>query len=366
MLLDTRSNRLFAYNDTAGFAWELIEAGRSIEDLAAAFEQAWGIPRSRARADLDAILAQWRSEGLIAGAERGPALPESQPALAVATNPAAPAQWAAEWICTIGGMPMSFALETELPSVRLLLGHLATPDARPQTRIEIRGNVSSGAVLMRDGVQRMRTSDPSLLGGGLWHAVLEAIHPNVRWRALLHGAALARDGVGLALAGPSGSGKTTLAAGLVSRGFDYLSDDAVPVTEPDGAVVPWPLPLSIKPGSLELLETRFPELARAPTYSTKGIEARLLIPAAAVWDAPAVKLRALIFPRFIAGSAPQQRPLSPFEALQNLLIDRVWLGYPITEARVTSFLDWLDSTPAHAITYGTLDDAVQLVERVIA
>jgi hypothetical protein len=44
----------------------------------------------------------------------------------------------------------------------------------------------------------------------------------------------------------------------------------------------------------------------------------------------------------------------------------VWLGYPITAARVQSFLDWIDDTPAFAISYGTLDDAVELVERVIA
>jgi hypothetical protein len=366
LLLDVRSNCLFAYNDTARFAWELIEAGRPVEDLETEFERAWGIPRSRARADLRSILAQWRAQGLIAGAESGPAAAKFESGVAVDGYRAAPAEWASEWICTIGGIAMAFALETDLPSVRLFLSHLETPGARPQTRIEIRGGVSTEAVLIRDGLERMRTSDPGLLGGGLWHAILECIHPNVHWRAIIHGAALARNGFGLALAGPSGSGKTTLAAGLVSRGFDYLSDDAVPLSEPDGEIVPWPLPLSIKPGSIELLKSRFPELGNAPVYSTKGTEARLLVPTGKVWDATAVKLRALIFPRFIAGAAPKQRRLSQFEATQNLLSDRVWLGYPLIEARVKSFLDWLDDTPAYAISYGTLDDAVRLVERAIA
>jgi len=355
LLLDANSNRLFAYNDTACFAWELIEAGRSVDDMEIEFERAWGIPRSRARADLQSILAQWRSQGLIAGAGRGPAAAEFEPAGAVDRHHAAPARWASEWTCTIGGIVMAFAIETDLPTVRLFLGHLETPGAQPQTRIEIRGNVSTEAVLIRDGLERMRTSDPALLVGGVWHAVLECIHPNVRWRAIMHGAALARNGAGLALAAPSGSGKTTLAAGLVSRGFDYLSDDAVP----------WPLPLSIKPGSMALLKSRFPELEDAPAYSKKGSEARLLVPATTVWDASAVKLRTLIFPRFIAGAPPKQRRLQPFEAAQNLLSDRIWLGYPITEARVQSFLDWLEDTPAFAISYGTLDDAVRLVERVI-
>jgi hypothetical protein len=366
LLLDVNSNSLFAYNDTARFAWELIEAGRSVEDLAAEFERAWGIPRSRAQADLRSILAQWRAQGLVAGTGSAAAQTGSESDVAVDRYRAAPARWASEWSCTIGGMGMAFAVETDLPSVRLFLSHLETPGVSPQTRIEIRGDPSTEAVLVRDGLERVRTGDPGLLIGGVWHAILECIHPDVDWRALIHGAALARNGVGLALAGASGSGKTTLAAGLVGRGFDYLSDDAVPLSEPDGEIVPWPLPLSIKRGSLEILKSRFPDLENAPAYSKNGTEARLLVPSAKVWDAAAVKLRTLIFPRFAAGAAPQQRRLSTFEALQNLLSDRVWLGYPITEARVTSFLHWLDETPAHEISYGTLDDAVELVERAIA
>jgi coenzyme PQQ synthesis protein D (PqqD) len=363
LLLDTHSNCLFAYNDAAGFAWELMEAGKSVEDLEAEFERAWGIPRSRAREDLRSILAHWRMRGLIAGRELAAA--KSRSSATIDGYRAAPAEWAAEWICTIGGIAMAFALETDLPAVRPFLSHLETPGASPQTRIEIRGSLSTEAVLIRDGLERMRTADSGLLVGGLWHAILECIHPHTHWRAIIHGAAIARDGVGLALVGPSGSGKTTLAAGLVSRGFEYLSDDAVPLSEPDGEVVPWPLPLSIKRGSMELLKSRFPELEDAPAYSKMGAEARLLVPPAKVWDATAMKLRRLIFPRFTEGATPKQQRLSPFEAIQNLLADRVWLGYPITEARVRSFLDWLDDTPAYAISYGTLDDAVELVERVI-
>jgi hypothetical protein len=143
LLLDVNSRSLFAYNDTARFAWELIEAGRPVEDLEDEFERAWGIPRSRARADLGSILAQWRAQGLIAGAESGPAAAEFESGVAVDRDRAAPVKWASEWICTIGGIAMAFAVETDLPSVRLFLSHLETPGARPQTRIEIRGSLST-------------------------------------------------------------------------------------------------------------------------------------------------------------------------------------------------------------------------------
>lgn len=69
LLLHGGSNCLFAYNDTARHVWDLIEAGRTAEDLAPEFAQAWGIPLSRAHADVASIMAQWRIQDLLAGSE---------------------------------------------------------------------------------------------------------------------------------------------------------------------------------------------------------------------------------------------------------------------------------------------------------
>jgi hypothetical protein len=93
--------------------------------------------------------------------------------------------------CIIRGTPISFALEHELPgSFRLLLAHLETPDAVPQARLEIRSGPIGELVLVEDGRQRLRTIDPAELIGALFVAVLERTHRNLKWFALIHGAAL--------------------------------------------------------------------------------------------------------------------------------------------------------------------------------
>lgn len=366
MLFDVGSNSLFAFNDSARYVWELIETGRSLADLAREFAQAWGIPLSRARADLQSIITQWRLQGLLAGSENRPSLIKRASNVFADGRRAAQTRPATEWICTIRGKTIAFAVEHKLAApIRMMLRNLETPAVPPQARLELRQTKSGEVVLVRDGSERLRTSDPGQYIGGLWQTILECIHPNVLWRAAIHGAALARNGVAVVLSAPSGSGKTTLAAGLISRGFDYLADDIVALSEPDGVIMPCPLPLSLKPGSIDVLKSRYPELVRAPRYRTKGVTARLLVPSADVWDAEPVRLRVLVFPSFTAGIAPQMRSLSSFEALEHLLTDRVWLGHPITEERVRSFLALLDETPAYAVSYGTLSDAVQLVERVI-
>jgi hypothetical protein len=366
VLFDVRSTCLFAYNDTARHVWELIEAGRKAADLESAFAQAWEIPLSRARADVQSIVAQWRLKGLLDGGENRSAQVEPVEGVASEGHRVAPTESVSEWTCTIRRIPVAFAIDKKLAApIRRMLEHLETPGALPQARIELRCGQSGEAVLRRDGRERGRTKDPAEIVGGLWQTILECLHPNMRWRAVLHGAAVAREGAGLALSASSGSGKTTLAAALITGGFAYLADDIVAVAEPDGRIVPCPLPLSIKPGSVDVLKAAHPQLAQARRYRTKGLKARLLLPAVDVWDTDPVELKVLIFPRFIEGAAPDMRKLSSFEALERLLADRVWLGYPITEPRVATFLAWLENVSAYAISYGTLNDGVHLVERVM-
>jgi hypothetical protein len=367
LLLDDSSSRLFGFNDTARHVWDLIEAGRSEEEIASEFARAWQIPLSRARKDTESIVAQWRMQGLLDAGEIKPAVdtPASDP-IDRERIPRS-ARWTSEWTCTIRQTTIAFAVENgPMTALRAMLAHLETPNARPEARIEIRKASSDELVLVTDGVERVRTRDDGMLVGGVWQAILEYIHPNVEWLALIHGAAVARNGDGIALCGPSGSGKSTLTAALTGAGFDYLADDLVAVSALDGKIVPWPVPVSVKPGSFDVLTRRRPDLARAPSYRTKGVEARLLVPPPTAWDLAEVRLRSLVFPRFTVDAAAQLQRISTFEAIERLLIDRIWLGYPITADRVASFLAWVNDRPAYVMAYGTLDDGIRLIEDLAA
>jgi hypothetical protein len=362
LLLDELSSRLFAYNDTARHVWDLIEFCGVQDECAVEFARAWEIPLSLARDDIAEIVAQWRTQGLLAGeTETAPSARRS----AAASAPARVPRGVSQWICTIRHTTISFAVESELSaSIRAILAHLETPGATIQAHIEIRDNSNGETVLLSDGIERIRTHDLGALGGALWQAILECIHPGVEWLALLHAAAVTRNGVGIALSGPSGTGKTTLTAALTGAGYDYLADDLVAVSAPAGTIMSWPVPLSVKSGSFDVLTRYRPELAAAPHYRTKGMNARLLVPSPAARDAPAVQLRRLVFPRFSEGAAPDLRRISTFEAIGRLLADRAWMGHPLTAERVAAFLTWLTDTPAYAVAYGTLADGTRLIEAV--
>lgn len=76
-----------------------------------------------------------------------------------------------------------------------------------------------------------------------------------RTMVALHAGGVVRDGIACVLPASPESGKTTLTAGLVVRGFEYLTDEAVVLAD-DGATTPYPKPLSVDRGSQSL----FPEL----------------------------------------------------------------------------------------------------------
>jgi hypothetical protein len=366
LLFDRANRRLLAFNDTAREVWDWIEAGRAPADVAPAFSQVWSISESRARADIDAIVGQWLTHGLLAAGAAPPGPQPDQPSSEPGTREEPyPTEGGEEWTCTIRGTAIAFSVHSAVGPVRAMLRHLETPGAPAAALIEVATTASGAFVVLRDGAERIRTVDPGQLVGGLWQTIIETIHPDLRWLAVMHGAAVARNGAGIALSAPSGSGKSTLAAGLVGHGFDYLADDTVGLMAPNGSIVPWPLPLSIKPGSVDVLAPLYPDIDTAPRYRTKGVDARLLVPPAAAWDTAPVEMRHLLFPSFVRGAAPELVRLSTFEALERLLADRIWLGDPMTESAVEAFLAWLEGRPSYALGYGTLEDGVRLVEGLV-
>ena len=331
--------------------------------MAEAFAQHFSIPFAVAQRDLGAILQEWRQRGVIG--TRRPHQPRGDRHATVdaGLDCALPLRSAETWQCTIRGFIVAFSIERnhDLTFVRALFQHLETADTEPQIRIEVRSVGAGEMQLVVDGSECMRTPQAGLLAGALYQAVLERIFRGADWLALIHGGAVTRGGLGFGFAAPSGSGKSTLIAYLITQGFDYLADDLMALAGPDGRIVPWPMPLSLKHGSWEVLSAVYPDLAHFPRYRTKGMDARLLIPPAGAWHVEPPPLRALLFPTFVPGAAAELRRIDPFAALERLLRDRVWLGYPIIEQRVLAAVRWLEATPAYTLVYGRLDQGAQRV-----
>ena len=141
-----------------------------------------------------------------------------------------------------------------------------------------------------------------------------------QWGAMIHAGAAAKNGVAAIFSAPSGSGKSTLTAYLVARGYEYLSDDLVPLMAHGGGVAPFPLPISVKPGSAPVLAPFYAALVGDPKGQTQFIIQHTS------FIGPARPAKALVFPRYICGASTRFASLSVQEALARLLRDRIYLA----------------------------------------
>lgn len=106
-----------------------------------------------------------------------------------------------------------------------------------------------------------RTADGTVDGRALWSLALPTGAPVsallgqivgtlttlLARRLFIHAGAVAFAGRAMILIGHSGAGKTSTVAALVRRGAEYLSDEVALLDPATGTVVPFVLPMAVKP-----------------------------------------------------------------------------------------------------------------------
>ncbi len=190
----------------------------------------------------------------------------------------------------------------------------------------------------------VRASKRSLLGGprydilGDGEALFTRRRPDealpylewgINWRIIatrteylqLHAATLACAGQAVVLAGPSGAGKSTLAAGLLARGWKYLSDEFALIDPTTLYVHPFPKALCIKAGAFSAMKRLNLPLWRRRHYvkalkghvgyiSPQDLGGRV--------GAGGYPIRLVVFPRYADGEQPRVYPISRAQAVFSL------------------------------------------------
>jgi hypothetical protein len=173
-------------------------------------------------------------------------------------------------------------------------------------------------------------------------------------RLHLHAACLARGGRGLVLVAPSGGGKSTLAAGLLRRGWDLLSDEAIGLLPGSRTVYGFPRPIALKGRAPAMLNLDAGQLVEDPddrflvTASRLGTIAQVCCP------------DVVAFPRVTAGPS-RIRPIAIDDAMHRLLADCLDAGR-MGPATVDQLATLVATTTVVSLDVGDLEQGLDLLE----
>jgi energy-coupling factor transporter ATP-binding protein EcfA2 len=172
----------------------------------------------------------------------------------------------------------------------------------------------------------------------------------------------------LLLAGQSGAGKTTLALALARAGLGFLGDDTVFLVDRESSlhVLGFPDEVDVTDHTASLL----PELSRLldrpkpPGAVKHRLRAEEVYRTELVGSGPA---GALVFPRISGAKDSELAPLSPDEALMELLPNVLLTDGASSQAHLDTLGRLAFDTPCYRLTAGTdLDRAAAVVASVAA
>ena len=357
VLLHPNRRRLFLFNRSAHLLWRALRAGAG-DCLSHILASRYGLPMPVAQRDADAIVARWIDDGLVSMDETLGESDRVDPTAALRPSDVTP--YRAYQYFRVGKLVFGVSADAGFErAIAPLFSHLRV-NADSSDVVCLAGkDGENGCFLVVDGQIIVERVELHVAIGAFYYTILQHLHPTARWRATIHAGAVAMNGVAAILAAPSGSGKSTLAAYLVTRDFEYLSDDLVPLRVEDNAVAPFPLPISVKPGAAPVLAPFYPLLDATASHGSQFLVGN------ADFLAPARRAKALIFPRWIAGAATRFEPLSVQQALELLLADRIHFGYPIEYETFSGFVRWLHGIARHELIYSELREAEHCIRQVL-
>jgi hypothetical protein len=177
---------------------------------------------------------------------------------------------------------------------------------------------------------------------------------------LLHAGAVARAGDAILIAGPAEVGKSSLVAGLLRRGFDYLSDElgAIdPVTERAYGFPKWislsPAAVDAFPGLRERLDDRpgIPESANVRVVRPEDLDATVATPS---------HVRSIVFPSFDREGSPRLTTLARSEAVRRMA-ELSFNLYRYEERGVVLLSRIADDAAAFSLEGGTIMERADLI-----
>ena len=337
-------DRLFVMNGSARYMWEKRAEGIPDADIPRLTATHYGIDIEQARDDFGKTLREWQAEGL--------AEPLGQ-----------------RRYYTIGGAPFSVLYPNAVleSAIAPLFAHLelSPNDGHSAAEFDL-ADEDNELVLRRHGLEIVRADDLDAIIDQLAFNIVMHGCEHIKSLLSIHAAAIGTADHCVLIAAPSGSGKSTLAAGLLASGrLRYLTDDLSLIAAEKFVAQPLPGTLILKSGSWRVLQPLLPQLADLPVRRRSGQDVRYWSPPRTQVATAPLPVRAIVFARYQDGRASRLEQLAAFDGLSRLIAAPCAVRAPITTDLVDALVRWAGEIPFYALAYGSLGEAMAIVEDVL-
>ncbi|HFQ79975.1 MAG TPA: PqqD family peptide modification chaperone [Desulfobacterales bacterium] len=376
VLFKTGMRRIWVLNHTAAVVWCLLDEAGCLRDLINGIVERFKVDEITAERDIAKILSYFAAEGLLG---EGPAAEEDlSETEALDLTPEGPivkelTTWPLQCYFRTPNLVLEFCSE------HITLGK-AYCSAMSYLRLESNKLRPEAKIWLLPGAKR--DSWDIALNGQLFFAGLteDELLPHVFMltfslaaralddKLLFHAAVLGRAGKVIIFPGVTGSGKTTLTAALIRQGWKFFSDELAVMDSERLTISSFPLPMSIKSGSVPILEPFYPTLGRAKEYRRPdGKVVRYLAPppASLADGSEEAEIAAIIFPRRQDDYSPRLTKTTKITALRRL----AQTGSTQRELQlidVQALITVVENTPCYDLHYADIQQAVKLLEKQLA
>lgn len=344
-MLYERGRKLVVLNASAHYLWRVLARGES-GCLPAALMSRFGLHPDIAHRESAALVDGWIARGLVSDTSGN----FRHPDVRFARNADGAIDKTETCRFQLAGLTIEITAQAWIAR---RLSSLGSPADHPgiATDLACTFETSGGqGGLSVNGALRLASEPSEILIGAFYEMLIGRLRPGVEWQAMIHAGAIAWRGRAAVLAAPSGSGKSTLIAYLTTQGFDFLADDLVPLRADDHCIAPFPMPISIKPGSVAAL-------APYRALDTGRADGEQFLSHDVAFDGPCRPATALVFPRYSADEPARCIEVSVEDALVRLLSDRIHFGVTIRPEALTGFVGWLRGIRIRELVYSDFGEA---------
>ena len=180
------------------------------------------------------------------------------------------------------------------------------------------------------------------------------------WLMTVHASAITNGRKTILISAEPGSGKTTMAAMLQYRGYQLVSDDFVPIDRYSFFAWPFPIAMSVKHGSMDLLSSIYPDLEQKPIVQITSEKAvRYVFPENnQEYSNKAFPAKEFIFIKYDQSVDFEWKMLDKVNAVK-LLLDQSWISPAGGNADI--LLDRLSHWSFYKLTYSNNQKALDAI-----